>query len=450
MRIPTLVAALIALVAFATMATARYAVYLDDGHRNLPPPGMMTGVTHIINAFASSSHFLAAPFGTAFPISHADVFRRMVPAGAKVCLAIGGWGDTDGFGQGCATQWYRNSYAQKLAQTLNELDYDCVDIDWEFPGGNGPDYKTIPNQSKEFEIECYPLFLRAIKDAIGDKLELSIAVPGREQNMMAYTAETGPVLDSIVDAVHVMTYDLMNRRDNCTKHTQSLVGVTEAIELYISRGFHPSKLNLGYVFYASWFTLQNATACVTPTGCRTELLEYPNGTDTLRSGAVTFEFEHYQPLIIPSNLTISVDGRCGSGTFARCNATECCSQYGSCGSTYEYCGTGCQNGYGMNCTDTGPTINEKFVQAMKNGEYDANEGAHYYIDHQESLFWSWDTEEDIQKKYDAVVKNLTLGGVFVWSLGEDTDYFKHLRAVQAAVLSDAPQGYGPYHNTTVA
>ena len=53
------------------------------------------------------------------------------------------------------------------------------DIDWEYPGGNGADYKQVPNSAKAYQIDAYPKVLKAIRAAIGDKL-LSIAVPGKK------------------------------------------------------------------------------------------------------------------------------------------------------------------------------------------------------------------------------------------------------------------------------
>lgn len=85
-----------------------------------------------------------------------------------------------------------------------------VDVDWEYPGGNGEDYKENPNEGKVDEIKNYPLLLKEIKAAIGDK-ELSIAVPGLERDMIAYTSEQAPAINEAVDVVNVMSYDLMNR-----------------------------------------------------------------------------------------------------------------------------------------------------------------------------------------------------------------------------------------------
>lgn len=79
-----------------------------------------------------------------------------------------------------------------------------ADVDWEYPGGNGDDYKQIPNDQKVQEIENFPKLLQAIKTAIGDK-ELSIAVPGKEGDMIAFTAEQVPKINEIVDHVNVST-----------------------------------------------------------------------------------------------------------------------------------------------------------------------------------------------------------------------------------------------------
>jgi hypothetical protein len=54
----------------------------------------------------------------------------------------------------------------------------CSDIDWEYPGGNGGDYKQVSNTEKSYQIDAFPIVLAAIRAAIGNKL-LSIAVPGK-------------------------------------------------------------------------------------------------------------------------------------------------------------------------------------------------------------------------------------------------------------------------------
>lgn len=61
-----------------------------------------------------------------------------------------------------------------------------IDIDWEYPGGNGADYKQVPNSEKAYQIDALPQVLTATRAAIGDKL-LSIAVPGKKGKSMTWS-----------------------------------------------------------------------------------------------------------------------------------------------------------------------------------------------------------------------------------------------------------------------
>ena len=128
--------------------------------------------------------------------------RGMFDKDAQVCMAIGGWGDTIGFGKGATDDKTRKLYAKNVAAEVERLGYDCVDVDWEYPGGNGEDYKVITNDKKTSEIKTYPLLLAEIKKAIHPK-ELSIAVPGLKRDMMAYDAEQVKKINRAVDFVNV-------------------------------------------------------------------------------------------------------------------------------------------------------------------------------------------------------------------------------------------------------
>ncbi len=46
------------------------------------------------------------------------------------------------------------------------------------------------------------MLLKEIKSAVGER-ELTIAAPGREGDLIAYTAEQVPIINEIVDAVNV-------------------------------------------------------------------------------------------------------------------------------------------------------------------------------------------------------------------------------------------------------
>lgn len=207
-------------------------------------------------------------------------------------------------------------------QVANELD-----IDWEYPGGNGDDYKKVPNSQKTSEIETFPLFLSAIREAIGKDKLLSIAVPGKRIDMIAFTKEQGPKIFASVDMVNVMSYDLMNRRNNVTVHHSSVVDSLDTVHAYQEIGLANEKINLGVAYYAKWFTTTADCTEEKPLGCAVEPLETEDGGDTGKSGVLTFEASTMADA--PKNLTESKDMTCGfnQGTF--CPKGTCCSQYGN-------------------------------------------------------------------------------------------------------------------------
>ncbi|KAG8160986.1 hypothetical protein KVR01_009250 [Diaporthe batatas] len=423
--------------AAGSASAPRYSLYFDQYHTEVLPNKTMTaGITHVITSFANSSIFASDPVGTYTPFMPIPDIRAMFDNGTQVCLAIGGWGDTLGFRQGLATEESRSLYASNIASIMDTHGFDCIDIDYEYPAGNGYDYKQVPNSDLVGEIETLPQLLASIKQAIGRR-ELSIAVPGLERDMIAFTPESGPLIDSAVDAVHVMTYDLINRRDNYTKHHTDVQGSLNAIQAYLDRGFTPSKLNLGISFYAKYFTLAANTTCTQPIGCPLEPAEDAQGQDTGTSGAVTFEASSFPIVIDPSTLTTSTDGSCGTGTQFMCSGPAtggaCCSQYGFCGATSGHCGTGCQDQYGTCSPGAKKTTAQSFADALANGQLDAENGGQWYVDADAGLYWTYDTPELVAQKFTDIVAAKGLGGVMAWSLVEDSYDWSLLKAMQDGV-----------------
>ncbi|KAJ0130176.1 hypothetical protein HZ326_26716, partial [Fusarium oxysporum f. sp. albedinis] len=193
--------------AVANAAISRNILYFDQWHTTELPPKNLTGaVTHVMMSFANSSLFAAQPAAKYKPFQSIKQVRQLFDHELNVCLSIGGWGDNSGFDEGVKTSSSRERFAKNIASTVDRLGFDCVDIDWEYPGGNGQDYKQVPNCKKRNEIKAFPLLLKEIKNSIGSK-ELSIAVPGLERDMIAYTSGETPRINEFVDFVNVMTYD---------------------------------------------------------------------------------------------------------------------------------------------------------------------------------------------------------------------------------------------------
>ena len=71
--------------------------------------------------------------------------------------------------------------------------------------------------------------------------------------MIAFTKNTVPKISATVDFVNIMTHDMMNRRDNVTKHHTGMKLSTDAVDAYLENGLLPEKANLGFAFYMRWF-----------------------------------------------------------------------------------------------------------------------------------------------------------------------------------------------------
>jgi len=214
----------------------------------------------------------------------------------------------------------------------------------------------------------------------------------------------------------------MNRRDTVTKHHSSAIDTENSIKDYLAMGAPPSKLNLGFAYYAKYFTTQGDCS-VSALNCPIAVAEDAQGKDTLTSGAWTFERFHIHP-VEASSLTVSRDGTCGPEKGTKCE-TGCCSQHGHCGTSPEHCNGACQHAFGSGCTDA--DVAASWQLAAKHGVTDEVAGGQYYFDATNRLFWTWDTPELITRKFDNIVRNYKLGGVMAWSLGEDSADWSHVR-----------------------
>jgi hypothetical protein len=210
-----------------------------------------------------------------------------------------------------------------------------------------------------------------------------------------------------------MSYDLMNRRDTVTAHHSSISGAAQAVQNYLDIGAPASKINLGFAYYAKYFT--TAGDCTSsPLNCPIVVAEDPiTGKDTLTSGAWTFEKSHMQP--VNGSVPVSNDGTCGAEKGTKC-ASGCCSQYGNCGTSKEHCSGACQHAFGTGCTDA--DIAGSWQLAAANGVTDNESGGQYFFDAANKLFWTWDTTQLMARKFQEIVAKNKLGGVMAWSLGE--------------------------------
>ncbi|KAL4879237.1 glycoside hydrolase superfamily [Aspergillus karnatakaensis] len=362
------------LLLLRTAYAQRCIMYLTGQHNVVPELALVEDVTHVALAFMRSDAFNRQN-PTDWPLfTTIDEVRSRFAPETAIMVAIGGWGDTAGFSIAAQTDESRKLFARNVQAMIDYTGADGVDIDWEYPGGNGEDYKQVPNSEKAWEIEAYPKLLAEIRAAIGPDRLISAAVPGLRRDMLAFTGDTLPGISESLDFLNIMTYDLMNRRDNVTKHHTGVQLSLEAVSAYLSNGVPPERANLGFAFYVKWFrTDPNADCSSQPIGCKTVVMEDPTtGADLGQAGG----FSWHDP--VP------------------------------------------------------PEVAESFGRALTLGEYDADGGGYYYWDGEENLFWTFDTAEVLGRKIPVIVEEMSLGGVFAWGLGEDAPDFDRLQALTAA------------------
>ncbi|KAF2803339.1 putative class V chitinase [Mytilinidion resinicola] len=397
-------------------------MYHDQWHPSRPGTAAdRAGITHVVLSFAHAN----SP-ETYNPFVSVDTIRSEYGQDVKAMIAIGRWGEeAPGFAARVKDQAIMDAFAKAEYLMLQKTGADGVDIDWEYPGGNGQNYKTNAGNPAN-EIANFALFLAAIRKAIGTKI-LSIAVPGMSTDMMAYIDVTSPTIWPHMDFVNVMTYDLSNRRNTATSHHTSIKDSLDSVKRYIDIKLDATKINLGFAYYAKWFTTKGD--CPTPLGCPLAQPEDPiTGADTKLSGAVTFEKANMAPLPAAGSITVSSDGMCGANGHS-CPVGSCCSEAGYCGTSDEYCKGGCQHAFSNSgCKDV--DVLGSWAIARVKGVNDTTVRGQYYYDASEHLFWTWDTVKLVEQ-FKSIVKPLKLGGVMAWSLGEDSYDWGHVKTMAA-------------------
>jgi GH18 family chitinase len=238
--------------------------------------------------------------------------------------------------------------------------------------GNRDDYKIVPNDQREWEIEGFQLLLEALRQEIGPEKLLSLAVPGLQRDLIAFTDETVPRIERQVDFLNIMTYDLMNRRDTQVKHHSGVQDSRQSIQRYLDRGVPREKANLGLGYYVKWFMTEECSQRQL-LSCPTQVLEDPvTGDDLGRTGAFSWHDT------VPEELANS------------------------------------------------------FSRAVNSPQY-FDDGSVGFWDQSEQRWWSYDTDRVVRQKIAEIIRPMGLGGVFAWGLGEDAPDFTRLRATIAGL-----------------
>ena len=209
-------------------------------------------LTHIIFSFLHLKDGRLALNGPADSagIARLVALREQNPR-LKILLSLGGWGGCAPCSGAFATAGGREEFARSALALLQQFHADGIDIDWEYPAIEG-----YPGHAySAADTHNFTLLLRALRETLGDRYELSFAAGGFTRCLIdSYEwSEISP----LVDAVNVMTYDLVNANSPTTGHLTPLYGsagqqesVANAVRLLDSLGVPRRKIVIGAAFYA--------------------------------------------------------------------------------------------------------------------------------------------------------------------------------------------------------
>nr|XP_022318915.1 probable chitinase 10 [Crassostrea virginica] len=195
---------------------------------------------------------------------------RTVNPNLKVLLAIGGW--THGTAPFTALVDDPNDIAQFAANALTYLktyNFDGLDLDWEYPGGNG----SPPEDKQRFTTLVQKLKQVFDEDGITNNVApmlLTAAVAaGKSTVDNAYEVD---LISQNLDFINLMSYDLHGSWEATTGHhsalyarlgevgTAAYMNVDYAVNYWISFGAPADKLVLGLGLYGRSFTLSSSSS----------------------------------------------------------------------------------------------------------------------------------------------------------------------------------------------
>ncbi|XP_049790950.1 endochitinase-like [Schistocerca nitens] len=197
--------------------------------------------------------------------------------GVRLQVALGGWAEGGhNYSAMVGDPARRASLVRSAVAFLHRYGFDGFDVDWEYPG-NAP-RGGVPEDKDDFL--CFMQELRAAFDAEGLGWELTMAVPLTEDKLR--DGFHVPQLCSIVDAVHVMAYDLRGEWDHFADVHSPLyrrphdtgayakINTHDGLLLWEQLGCPADKLVVGVPFYGHAYKLcANVTdyspgACIVP------------------------------------------------------------------------------------------------------------------------------------------------------------------------------------------
>ena len=165
----------------------------------------------------------------------------------KTCLSVGGWSFSRPFPLVASDPDKRATFAQSIVDMAVEYHFDCIDIDWEFPGKAGGDRVATHNGVATYDLDgdgISPFVDPSEADAdyyVDLVATLRAEIDSRSEakhidiNSAVYTSSEGMALmdygsfPADLDGIHMMTYDYYGAWDPHTGLQAALYANTDPV-----------------------------------------------------------------------------------------------------------------------------------------------------------------------------------------------------------------------------
>ncbi|WP_205513568.1 glycoside hydrolase family 18 protein [Longitalea arenae] len=209
-------------------------------------------LTHIIYSFALLKNNRLHVSAAAGSILKKLVSLKKKNPHLKVALAFGGWGGCKTCSDIFAVPANRKAFAESVLAILQQYQLDGIDIDWEYPSiDEGPAGHAYSSADKQNFTEL----IKAVREVLGKRYELSFAAGVFPEYL--YNSIAWKEVMSLVDRVHLMSYDMVNRKSPFTGHHAALyatpfqtISIDNTIRFLDSLGIARNKVVIGAAFYA--------------------------------------------------------------------------------------------------------------------------------------------------------------------------------------------------------
>ena len=217
-------------------------------------------LTHIIYSFTLLNNNRLQVSAAAGAILKKLVSLKKKNPRLKVALAFGGWGGCKTCSNVFAVAANREVFAQSVLAILQQYKLDGIDIDWEFPTIESlPGHAYGPGDKQTFTE-----LIKAVRKALPDKYELSFAAGVFPEYL--YNAIEWSKVMPLVNRVHLMSYDMVNRKSAFTGHHAALystsfqpTSIDNTIRFLDSLHIDRNKIVIGAAFYARIYSVTDTS-----------------------------------------------------------------------------------------------------------------------------------------------------------------------------------------------